>query len=553
MKIFKDYKIGFLLLAILVLASFLRIYQISLNPPALNWDEVSHGYNAYSILKTGQDEWGNKLPLIFRAYGDYKLPFYIYTTSLSISVFGLNEFAVRFPSALAGILAVFFTYLLVRKITKNEWLGLLSSLLLAISPWHIFLSRPAFEANLASFLIIGGFYFFLVGLNKKWFLPLSLLLFGLSLHTYNSARVMVSLFLLVLIILYKKEIKKIFKNSLAPLIVSLIIFLFLFIPFFNSFISKEGQARFGWVSIIDQGAINRINDNRTNSNLPSFLPVLTHNKATYFTFYFTRNFFSNLSPDYLFFKGGSNYQYNLQNKGIIYPIQIPFILLGFFFLLKNFKKKEYKALLFWWILAIIPSAATRDNPHVLRTILVLPIPQIISALGFFQLIKWVKKKKFVLKLTTLYLLILFFFLFSFAKTYFTDYKKDYSWSWQYGYKQVAELIKDEYDNYDKFFITKKYGEPHEFLLFYLGWDPEKYRNDPYLVRYLKDDWYWVDSFDKFVFINDWEIKERIEVEKDALSGKYLLITSPGNYPEGLDQIKTINFLDNKPAFEILKW
>jgi len=204
-------------------------------------------------------------------------------------------------------------------------------------------------------------------------------------------------------------------------------------------------------------------------------------------------------------------------------------------------------------LAIIPSAATRDNPHVLRTILVLPVPQIISALGFFQLIEWTKKKKIVFVLTSLYLLVLFLFTFSFAKAYFTDYKKDYSWSWQYGYKQVAELVEDEYDNYDKFFITKKYGEPHEFMLFYLSYDPGKYLNDPHLVRYFRDDWYWVDSFDKFVFINDWEIKERIEVEKDVLNGKYLLITSPGNYPEGLDKIKIINFLDDKPAFEILKW
>jgi len=553
MKIFKDYKIGFLLLAILILASFLRIYQISSNPPALNWDEVSHGYNAYSILKIGQDEWGNKLPLIFRAYGDYKLPFYIYTTSLSISVFGLNEFAIRFPSALAGILAVFFTYLLVRKITKNEWLGLLSSLLLAISPWHIFLSRPAFEANLASFLIIGGFYYFLVGLSKKWVLPLSLLLFGLSLHTYNSARVMVPLFLLTLIILYKKEIKSFFKKNLASSFVFLVLFLLLFIPFLNSFISQEGQARFGWVSIIDQGAINRINDNRTNSNLPSFLPVLTHNKATYFSLYFTRNFFSNLSPSYLFFKGGTNYQYNLQNRGIIYPIQIPFLLMGFFFLFKNFRKKEYKALLFWWILAIIPSAATRDNPHILRTILVLPVPQIISALGFFQLVEWIKKKKFIFILTPLYLLILFCFLFSFTKVYFSDYRKDYSWSWQYGYKQVVELVENEYDNYDKFFITKKYGEPHEFMLFYLSYDPRKYLNNPYLSRYSQSDWYWVDSFDKFVFINDWEIKEKIENLEKNEDQNYMLITSPSNYPENLDKIKTIEFLDGHPAFEIIKW
>ena len=553
MILFKDKKIGFLLLAILVIAAFLRLYQLSSNPPALNWDEVSHGYNAYSILKTGSDEWGEKMPLIFRAYGDYKLPFYIYLTSLSIFSFGLNELAVRFPSVLAGILAVLFTYLLVKRISKSEWMALLSALLLAVSPWHIFLSRPAFEANLASFLVIAGFYFFLVGLKKKWSLPLSLLFFGLSVHTYNSARVMAPLFLIVLFILYRRELGSFLRKSLASSLMALIIFLLLFIPFLNSFISQEGQARYGWVSILDQGAINRINDNRTNSRLPSPLPRLVHNKATYFSLYFSKNFFSNLSPVYLFFKGGTNYQYNLQNKGIIYPLQIPFLLLGLYLLFKGFRRKEYKAFFFWWVLALIPAAATRDNPHLLRTILVLPVPQILIALGFFQIVDWFKKKKFIFIFTFVYLLVLFLSTFTFAKAYFTDYRQEYSWSWQYGYKEVVEFIKESYDDYDKFFITRKYGEPHEFPLFYLKWDPQKYLTDPSLVRYPQSDWYWVDGFDKFVFLNDWEIKEKIEIMEKEKGEAYLLIASPGNYPENLEKIKTIYFLNDEPAFEILKW
>ena len=91
----KTYPILFL---IVVLAFVLRFVQLDSLPPSLNWDEVSHGYNAYSILKTGKDEWGKFLPIIFRAYGDYKLPLYIYITAFSEFIFGLNEFAVRLPS-----------------------------------------------------------------------------------------------------------------------------------------------------------------------------------------------------------------------------------------------------------------------------------------------------------------------------------------------------------------------------------------------------------------------------------------------------------------------
>jgi 4-amino-4-deoxy-L-arabinose transferase-like glycosyltransferase len=113
-----------ILVAIFLLSAVIRFYRIADTPPSLNWDEVSHGYNAYSILKSGKDEWGQTLPLIFRAYGDYKLPVYIYTTIVSVAVFGLNTFAVRLPSVLAGIASVVFTYLLVKELFRGNKLAI---------------------------------------------------------------------------------------------------------------------------------------------------------------------------------------------------------------------------------------------------------------------------------------------------------------------------------------------------------------------------------------------------------------------------------------------
>src|SRR3989344_2866260 len=97
---------GFTLAAIVTLAAVLRFYQLGKNPPGLNLDEVAIGYNAYSILKTGMDEYGQKFPVAFRSHDDYKAPLYIYLTSVSVAMFGLNEFGVRFWSALAGTLSV---------------------------------------------------------------------------------------------------------------------------------------------------------------------------------------------------------------------------------------------------------------------------------------------------------------------------------------------------------------------------------------------------------------------------------------------------------------
>src|SRR3989344_5777104 len=101
-----------LIVLIVLLAAILRFYQIDSNPPSLYWDEASLGYNAYSILKTARDEHGTFLPLTnFAAFGDYKPPGYIYVTVPAVWIFGLTEFAIRFPSAFFGTLTVLITYL----------------------------------------------------------------------------------------------------------------------------------------------------------------------------------------------------------------------------------------------------------------------------------------------------------------------------------------------------------------------------------------------------------------------------------------------------------
>ena len=137
-----------LLILIIILAFVVRVLQINSFPPSLNWDEASLGYNAYSILKTGRDEWGSRWPLIFRAYGDYKLPVYIYLSIPFIAIFGLNALSIKLISIISGTVLVYIVYLTVKKLSKSQKIALVSALLIAFSPWSIFLSRIALEANL---------------------------------------------------------------------------------------------------------------------------------------------------------------------------------------------------------------------------------------------------------------------------------------------------------------------------------------------------------------------------------------------------------------------
>ena len=104
----------FLWVLILSVAVFLRLYQLGQIPVSLYWDEVAMLVDAQSVAATLMDMHSRAwFQLIYPSYGDYKLPVYIYATVFSEAVFGLNSFAVRLPSILAGIATIFFTYLLV--------------------------------------------------------------------------------------------------------------------------------------------------------------------------------------------------------------------------------------------------------------------------------------------------------------------------------------------------------------------------------------------------------------------------------------------------------
>lgn len=533
-------------ISILTLGILLRV--IGEVPPSTNWDEVSLGYNAYSILETGKDEWGRVFPLTFEAFGDYKLPVYIYTLVPFIAVLGLNDFAIRMPSLLSGILSLIFLYLIIKKLTKNDKWALWGMFLLTISPLHIFLSRVALEANLAFGIFLAGFYLFLIGLEKKKVLIIAALFFGLTVFTYNSARVFVPLFLIGLCLIFIRDLLK----DKTKLIIPLFIVLALFGAAFSMAIFEDSSSRYYWVSIVDQGAINHLNESRAKSTFPPLITNLIHNRVVYFVTTAFSNYLTHFSPEFLFIKGGSHYQFSLPNQGILYMLELPLVIWGLIAAFKN--KKIFFVLMLWLFLAPIPSAITREAPHALRSVFMLGVLQIITSAGVINLIELIRNRKFKVFLQPALIVLFFISLGIFSYRYFYIYPGEYSKAWQYGYKQTYEYLLNTYPMYlkdnseKKIYISKYYGEPHIFYLYYSKYSPKEYQENPSLVRYSKTNWRWVDKLDNIVFINDWEIIEQLKGQKNII-----LVTSPGNFPEGADIKHSINFLDGSKAFDVVEF
>jgi 4-amino-4-deoxy-L-arabinose transferase-like glycosyltransferase len=541
-----------LLLLIITLAFGLRIYKVTTIPPSLNWDETSIAYNAYSILKTGKDEWGQFMPLHFKSFGEYKLPAQIYASIPGIFLFGLNEFGVRITPVVYGTLTVLLLYFLTQEMFKKRTISLLSAFLLAVSPWHIQLTRASFESSFSLFWVLMAIWFLIKSLKdlpagrqvSKW-LVISAIPFAVSVYTYNTARIFTPLFLFITAIVYFKKFWEIKKIS----IIAGALFFLLMLPLIPFVLSGEASARYKLVSITDDaGLIPRIEERRNLSKLPSVVTKLIHNRYTYNTFYFSKNYLAHFTPNFLFFNGAGHKQHHVQGVGELYWIQAPFLLYGLYFLLKK-KSKSLKILIPWLLIAFIPVSMTNDSiPNALRTLIAVPVYQIFTAVGIYEFIQLKKHTKIVLVATSVLFIINFYI---FITNLYTLYPIRYSKDWQYGNKQVVEYIKEHIDEYSLIIFTRHYGEPHIFTLFYLKYDPARFQSRKNLERFETYDWVRVLRFDRFYFPDLGDEGTRYEdIIKTNRGKKILFIGKSGDFPKESKILQRIYFLDGTEAFEI---
>ena len=192
--------------AIFCLGLFARAFEFGTLPPSLNQDEASIGYEAFSLLHFGKDHNGFSYPVHFVAWGGGQSVLYAYLAMPFVAA-GLTPLNVRLPMLICGLLSIPLIYIVARR-AFGETEGRVATLLLAISPWHVMLSRWALDANLLPFFFLLGYACLLKSLEKEaWFIP-ACVFFALSLYCYDVAFVAVPLFILLatLIVLRAKRL-----------------------------------------------------------------------------------------------------------------------------------------------------------------------------------------------------------------------------------------------------------------------------------------------------------------------------------------------------------
>jgi len=527
---------------ILIVATITRILWLPHLPASLNWDEISMGVSAHSILETGRDEWGSQLPILFRSYGEWKSAVYIYLLVPFIKVIGLNAWAVRLPSALAGILAVYLSYLIGKKI-YNEKIGLWAAFFLAVSPWHLLLSRPAFEANVSLTLILAGVYFFLRSSPISHYPSIiySAILFGLAPHTYNSAKVVVPFLVLYLVFstrLYQR---------LKDLLIFLGILLLFATPILLNLFSGRAQYRYSQVGVTtDLKGLNEFIDTRRTFPMPPLVNKLSFNRGTYFIRQTIGNYLAYFDPSFLVWEAGDHNQHHLKFFGVLYKVEFVFALLGLVTLFSRNSSSLTHYPLIIIFLGFLPAAMTRDSHHVLRSILTLPGWQLLAALGLIQ-----AQKTFKPIIHYALCLILIFEISIFLLTYFTWYPKAFARDWQAGYSEVATYLQTHESEYDRIVMTKWYGEPQLFLAFYNRWDPLWYQaENQQNIRYETEGKIWLDQLSEYA-IGKYTFKY-INWQDEDKTPRTLFIGKWDDFYPDSNIVKTIYFPDNSIAFLLVE-
>ena len=372
-----------LLIIIILLGAFLRLYRLGEIPSGYFRDEAAISYNAYSIWESGKDEFGVRLPLVFRSFEVFFLPLYIYLSAPIVGLMGLSEFSSRLLSAISGIVALLFIYLIGKRIV-NKKTGLLALLILAISPWHIYYSRGTFEGNLALTLFSGGFYFWLrfVEHFKKKYVLISGLLFAFSMYSYQAERLVVPLFSLIAIYL---SFNKMWERRKALVVPALLIIAVL-VPLLSLTFSAGGYHRASGVSILS-----------STSKPPGWIEgepagLFSNNKIYLRGRQLTALYLSYFSPKNIFIEADFDMQRSVEDFSVFYVWTLPFMLLGFYKLFSNFSK-ENKLLAVWIFLAPLPAAATADPFHTYRSLLLYFPLSLLAGKGLEVTYEYISAKK----------------------------------------------------------------------------------------------------------------------------------------------------------------
>lgn len=560
-----------LFITIILLALGVRVWKLSSAPASLYIDEIDLGYQARSLVETGKDYRGTLSPFFVRSFNSDRTPIPAMFTAITTVIFKTPELAVRMAPAILGTAGVALVFLLV-KLWLGTKAGLVTALVLALSPWMIQFSRVGFEASSVLVVLLSGltcFFYWLKNKKKEKFFWMSIILLSLSVYTYRTMSLFTPFMFLALLIVYYQDILKLGlkKVLIAVGLVGLIMGSFLY----ATTLASADETRISQISIFSdpETAIwvqrNReissgdLSDN-TIGKQASLVSKIFYNKPLSWGDSLLNNYLTAFSTDFLFINGDPNLRHSIPHWGMMIWLDILAIGFGIYFLIKNKKQKWVQFLTLWLLISPLASCLTTIGGNHAHRLFITAIPLLtLTGIGWYQFYQTtIKTKKG--KLILLVVLLAWFGWWSrFYHSYTVHYPINSARWFGSGYKEAMLTIKDIETEYDAVRLTDSQDPP---MLYYFWWanvppaEVQEYGSN------FSEETYKGTRLDKVKPIN-WEEEMKIKecqtwdecIEKGTL---YLLSTNEikedlrtEEPPQGIKLIKVILYPDKEAAFYLV--
>jgi hypothetical protein len=433
--------------------TILRLYKLGEMPPGLTNDEVTYVYNAYSVAKTGRDINNQFLPWITKIFVPFQ-PVPIYLIAPFVGLITLDMFWGRFAIALIGIFEIIILFYITLRLFRSYVLSLFSAFSLAVSPWHLQLTRSAYDPPVALLFYLLPLLLFDYSISKKirtriLCYLLAFFSFALALFSY---RAMNMLFIPLCIVSFWHIFENMRKSKTDFIFFIgffIIVFGFYFVNvklqgayYFNEANSFESPLNFNKAEIV-------INDEIANADAPLQISRIFINKITYSLRLLRENYLGAFSTEFLFTRGEASSIYSIWWRGMLYLIDLPLIILGIIYLFRRNRKSFYYVLILLLVGPIPSSLSGPTGPsYVARAFFMLPVLCILIGGGFCFLYFHLYKQN---KLLSYSLLIFLFITYvSFVSSYLYQYYARYSYygseAWFKSTKDLSEFLLAHKDN-----------------------------------------------------------------------------------------------------------
>lgn len=489
-SLFKEYKGEVFLFFIFMIGSFVRLFAIGKFPNALNVDEASSGYDAFSLMKWGIDRGGNSYPVYLYAWGSGQSVLYSYLMIPVIAVTGLTEYGIRLPMAITGVISLYVFYYLIKNIFDNKKYGIIATAFFAICPWHIMKSRWGMECNIFPDLILLASLLLVLGLKKKktGLQVLAFVVLAISSYSYGTSYLFLPVFVLGTLgyLIYKKELTV--KKSIIYLLVMFVLCIPIIVYIFINTFGLE-QITIGKVTI----------------------PKLLVNRYDEVSTVFSGNIFENCVNNLLetlriLILQNDKLEWNaIPQYGLFYLISIVFFVIGLRACVKKYKENNFNQIMnIWMISAIVLCAFCVANINRINIIMIPCVYYIV--VGLFEFLT--KYKKLMVCVVVIYAVLFIEFMYSYVNK---DYNKYYTFT--SGVEDVVDYCKSL--DVDNIYCKYSFKEPFMYFMFYGQEDVREYLDT---VEYFEEGRTFdnVRSFGKYKFY----LPEEIEKNSVIIVPKY---------------------------------